>query len=90
MHEMKIETSRILDPALSPYHTGEKAKEHSTLKKRGLRFFLNFLSFNLVRAPEARSKPRHCTNFGKNARFLMHLDHTIVLFLHVFYCIIQH
>lgn len=23
MHEMKIETTRILEPALSPYHTGK-------------------------------------------------------------------
>lgn len=27
MHEMKIETSRILEPALSPYHTGESCSK---------------------------------------------------------------
>lgn len=26
MHEMKIETTRILEPALSPYHSGEKLR----------------------------------------------------------------
>lgn len=26
MHEMKIESTRILEPALSPYHSGENEK----------------------------------------------------------------
>lgn len=27
MHEMKVETARILEPAMSPYHSGESKKK---------------------------------------------------------------
>lgn len=92
MHEMKIETTRILEPSLSPYHSGEKLKRlHpskvdftvvSTWFKQLEIVAYCTANFNLKRGAEISSNS-HCLNWILESRYFVIIYLTYLLYLYL-------